>query len=193
VKNAGEFQIPRKISVMSFANIFHLVSDICGKTGSTCILIGGFAVNYYNVTRQTADIDFLVCEADFRKIEDHLIQAGFKEDFIDDVFVKLSGGKKYPLDLDFMFVDEDTFTTMMEDAKEITIANRKFIVPSLMNLIALKLHSLKYNFAHRLLKDLPDIVNLIKVNRIDLADKEFKELCINYGSEEIYGKIVEFS
>ena len=45
---------------MAYQTVFHLISDIINKSGISCILIGGFAVNYYNVTRMTADIDFLI-------------------------------------------------------------------------------------------------------------------------------------
>lgn len=40
--------------------IFHLISEIFKKNNVNSVLIGGFAVNYYKVTRQTADIDFLI-------------------------------------------------------------------------------------------------------------------------------------
>ena len=30
-----------------YPTIFHLLSDIFSKTGVVCVLIGGFAVNYY--------------------------------------------------------------------------------------------------------------------------------------------------
>jgi hypothetical protein len=53
-----------------------LFADISKRAGVTCVLIGGFAVNYYNFTRQTADIDFLLTEEDFFKIKKSLEDAG---------------------------------------------------------------------------------------------------------------------
>jgi hypothetical protein len=44
---------------VNYPTVFHLISAVSKKTGVFCILIGGFAVNYYKVTRQTADVDFL--------------------------------------------------------------------------------------------------------------------------------------
>ena len=61
---------------------FHLISTISKKNNVCCVLIGGFAVNYYNVTRQTADIDFLITETDYKKILPYLIKAGYKQDNI---------------------------------------------------------------------------------------------------------------
>lgn len=36
-----------------------------------------------------------------------------------------------------------------------------------------------------------DIIELIKVNKVDVKNAEFKELCLKYGSEEFYQKILE--
>jgi hypothetical protein len=53
---------------MSEKFVFHLMSDLTEKEGVSCILIGGFAVNYYKVTRQTAAVDFLIAKDDFKNI-----------------------------------------------------------------------------------------------------------------------------
>lgn len=175
----------------TYATVFHLIADISEKTGIGCVLIGGFAVNYYKVTRQTADVDFLVTKEDFKKILTYLEEAGYKIDFGQDVFVKLRNSSKlYLLDIDFMFVNKQTISKIIKDGKKICIAGKEFVVPSLNNLIALKLHSIKYNLKIRENKDLPDIVNLIRINKIDYKSKEFKELCFKYGTKEIYKMIL---
>ncbi len=50
---------------------------------------------------------------------------------------------------------------------------------------------MKFNFKDRLSKDFPDIIGLIKINKINIHDRHFKELCLRYGSEEIYRRIQE--
>jgi hypothetical protein len=65
------------------------------------------------------------------------------------------------------------------------------MVPSLSHLIALKLHSIKYNPKLRLTRDLPDIINLIRINELNHKNPDFKELCLKFGTEEIYNKILE--
>ena len=176
---------------MEYRSAFHLISDIIQKRGISCVLIGGFAVNYYKFSRQTADVDFLITEEDFNKIKDHLKEAGYKEEFSQKVFVRLKSNKMDLMDIDFMFVDKETFDKIILDAKEVFIAKHKFIIPSLINLIALKLHSLKYNFSIRRSKDLLDIVSLIKLNQVEVKTKEFHNLCLKYANEDIYQKILE--
>jgi len=177
---------------MAYQTVFHLISDIINKSGISCILIGGFAVNYYNVTRMTADVDFLIVKEDFEKILKLLEKANYKVDFSDKVFVRLTTNIRSNLmDIDFMFVDNETLNKIIKDGQKVHIANQEFIVPSLNNLIALKIHSLKYNFKYRENKDLPDIVDLIRINKIDCRMEEFRMLCLKYGTEEIYQKILE--
>lgn len=176
---------------MSYPTLFHLISEITNKSGVSCVLIGGFAVNYYKVSRQTADVDFLITREDFDKISKELGKAGFSPDRIEEVFARFRGNKHYLMDIDFMFVDKDTLDKIIKDGKEISIAKQKFIVPSLNTLIALKLHAIKYNPKLREYKDLPDIINLIRTNKVDYKNKEFRELCLKYGTEELYKKIIK--
>lgn len=176
---------------MEYRSAFHLISDIINKTGVSCVLIGGFAVNYYKFSRQTADIDFLITEEDFNKIQTFLEESGYTKEFSQNVFVRLRSNKLYLMDIDFMFVDKETLNKIIQDAKEIVIAKHKFAVPSLMNLIALKLHSLKCNFSIRQAKDLLDIISLLKLNNVEVKTKEFHQFCLKYANEDIHRKILE--
>lgn len=181
-----------KITInMKYRSAFHLISDLVKKAGITCVLIGGFAVNYYKFSRQSADVDFLITEEDFNKIEDYLGQSGYTKESSQKVFVRLKSKSLDLMDIDFMFVDKETLGKITADAKEVVIAKHKFLIPSLINLIALKLHSLKYNFDLRRTKDLFDIVSLIKLNNLNAKTKKFHQLCLKYASEDIYQKILE--
>ena len=176
---------------MKYSNIFHLVSDVFTKEKVASVLIGGFAVNYYKVTRQTADVDFLITRDSFEKIIGLLEKEGFKKDVAQEVFARLVAEKEYLMDLDFMFVDKETLDKIIKEGKKITIAGEKFTVPSLNHLIALKLHAIKYNPGIREYRDLSDIMELIRVNKVGVQDEEFKNLCLKYGTEELYLKILE--
>ncbi len=88
---------------MAEKNIFHVISDTIRQIDNRCILIGGYAVNYYHITRQTADIDFIVTQADYDKILPLLQSLGFHESYRQDVFVRLRAEKEdYLTDLDFI-------------------------------------------------------------------------------------------
>ncbi len=176
---------------MKYPTIFHLACEVFKKEGVYAVLIGGFAVNYYKVTRQSADVDFLISENDFKKILPLFKGQGYKLDYTQEVFARLKSDNFYLMDIDFMFVDKDTLHKIIKAGKEVPIAGQKFILPSLGHLIALKLHSLKYNPKLRENKDLSDIVELIRVNKMQAKTKEFKELCLKFGTKELYDKILQ--
>ena len=115
----------------------------------------------------------------------------FRSFLLNENFVRLKNSNLALMDLDFIFVDADTLQKILKESHEITIVGQKLHVPSLNHLIALKLHAIKSNQKNRLLKDLPDIINLILINKIDITNPEFKTMCLKYGTEDIYKKIVE--
>ncbi len=61
-----------------------------------------------------------------------------------------------------------TLTEMMNAGKEVSIAYYKFTVSSRDHLLALKLHSIKHNPEARDYKDLLDILNLTKRNKVNI-------------------------
>ena len=163
-------------------SVFHLISDLTKEEGVSCVLIGGFAINHYRVTRQTADVDFLITKEDFDKILGLLEKAGYKKALLQENFAQLQSSHLSLMDVDFMFVDQETLQKIMKEGQEFKIVGQTFTVPSLYHLIALKLHSIKHNPKLRLMKDLPDIINLIRINEIDIKDVKFKKLCLKYGT-----------
>ncbi len=176
---------------MNERSVFHLISDVTHEQGVSCVLIGGFAINHYKVTRQTADVDFLITKEDFDKIAGLLEKAGYKKALLQENFAQLQSNRLSLLDVDFMFVDHGTLEKILKEGERFKIVGQTFIVPSLYHLIALKLHSIKHNPKLRLTKDFPDIINLIRINKINVKEKKFKDLSLKYGTEGMYDKIVE--
>lgn len=177
---------------MTYQNAFHLLSDISKRAGISLVLIGGFALNHYKYARQTFDVDFLITEQGFQKILKLLELSGYKIDYRQEVFVRLISEKR-PLfmDIDFVFVDEETIVKIISESQKTDIGGCEFSVPSLEHLVALKLHAVKYNPGHRMTKDIPDIINLIRINKMDAKNERFKELCLKYGTQELYQKILD--
>lgn len=177
---------------MRYDTPFDLISIECKKAGVPVILIGGFAINFYKVSRETADIDFLIDQNDYGRIRMILTEAGYDEVYTEKVFARFSNkaDQLHFLDIDFMFVDRATLSEMIQNGKEITIAKNTFIVPSLNHLLALKLHSIKHNPGQREYKDLLDILNLVKGNNVDFKSKDFEKLCLKYGTKALFEKII---
>jgi hypothetical protein len=165
---------------------FALLADIFRNTKTRGVLIGGYAVNAHKVTRHTVDIDFLVTKETFRNIFPELKQQGYSIVCEHEVFVQIAG--KNLRDIDFMFSDESTVKKIFDTGDSIKIAGETFVTPNLENLIAMKLHSMRWN-PHRELVDLPDIVFLIQANEIDVGTPEIRSLFLKYGTNELFEKI----
>ncbi|RPI77029.1 MAG: hypothetical protein EHM45_10725 [Desulfobacteraceae bacterium] len=179
------------INKPKYMDIFHLTSDIFNKSKAEVVLIGGFAVNHYKVARQTADMDFLITKEDYERIDDLLQKEGYTPYYTHEIFIRLKNIEPSFFDLDFMFIEKKTFEKIQKAGRKIEISGKKFSIPSLDHLIALKLHSIKYNPKNREFRDLPDIINLIRLNKVDYKSRSFRELCLKFGNEDLYSKILQ--
>ena len=175
---------------MKYATVIDLIADKLKESDIPCVLIGGFAVNAYQVTRQTADIDFLITAEDYPKISRLLQKEGYEEGGVSNVCGQLIGKSPFYWDIDFVFVDKDTLAKIRKDAQKIKIAGKDFLIPSLKHLLALKLHALKNNTERRMAKDWVDIIALVEKANMNVLSPEFKELCLQYGTSDLYDKII---
>ena len=178
---------------MNYPTVFDLIAEVTQASGVRLILIGGFAINAYGVARNTLDVDFLISEADYQKLTDPLSAQGYKESVRTDVFVKYEHKDRGAMPIDLLFVDPNTFEMIWRGGGESTISGHRFKTPSLLHLIALKLHAIKKGSKDRVWKDLPDIINLVIANRMDVSSSDFVEICRKFGPEGIHQKIQEAS
>ena len=125
-----------------YSAVFQLVSDLIRKEKISCILIGGFAVNFHKVSRNTGDVDFLITKQDFDKVSDYISKAGFKKFSQHENFVQFESTGVGIVGVDFMFVDQSTFENIREEGQKFRMGKYEFIVPSLNHMIALKLHAM---------------------------------------------------
>lgn len=173
---------------MKHPTVFDLFSDIFKKADIKCVLIGGFAVNHYKVTRDTIDVDFLCTKESYNKINNLLNEEGYIIKRIEENFVQLRNERNLLMDVDFMFVSQETLDKIEGAGVLVSIAGKKFKIPSLLHLIALKFHSIKNN-PKREITDLPDVVRLIVNNDVDVDNSDFKNICLKYGTKELYKRI----
>lgn len=155
------------------------------------LLIGGYALPAFGIARQTIDVDCLIADSDTGVLHEILTKASYKEVDRTESFVRYSHSSIYLMDVDLMLVDSDTFKKMLETSTVYRIEKLAVRIPSFIHLIALKLHAIKNN-PKRELKDLNDIVELLRNNRNKIAKKELESTCIRYGPEGIYAKLESY-
>ena len=176
---------------MPFPEVLPFISEAFQKEMVPFVLVGGFAVNQYKFSRRTIDIDFMTTEEGYEKVRPSLEQKGYKEFRRTRLFVRLREEAVGAIDVDILFVDENTLGGVLKEGKETEILGTRFIVPSLHHLIAMKLHAMKYDQGNRDFRDLRDIAELIKINRVDVTTNDFRNLCLKFGTEKVYQKILE--
>jgi hypothetical protein len=170
---------------------FQIVSEACEKTESSVILIGGQALGALGYQRATMDIDFMVTEEDYKKIKPSICDSGYQEVVRTHTAAKLRAARTKLMDIDFLFVDQNTFHRVQKESKMEYYQDSKLLVPKAEHLIALKLHAIQQQPELRELKDLNDIVELIRANQVDVRSDSFRTLCLKFGTLALYEKICQ--
>lgn len=177
-------------SPFASGSIFNILGSIFRKHSIRPVLVGGYAVIAYKIQRMTFDIDFLLTRNDFKEIGSDIYALGYSVFNQSDAFIQLKSDSMTLRDLDFLLSDEKTVDNLIKDGLSVIIAGEKFIVPSPLHLIAMKLHSIIGN-KDRELKDYPDIVQLLTVNEIDPTSDIVKQLFAKYNAMELYEQVLK--
>ena len=149
------------------------------------LLIGGYAVAVHGHTRATFDVDFMIRRADLSAWKARLLGAGlvlYAERTGFAQFTQPAGGDG----LDLMLVDDRTFQLMQSTALEADFDGAKTGVPSLDNLLALKLHVLRQALPYRTGKDAEDVEMLLRRNKLPLESEHYRNLFLKYGDGKLY-------
>lgn len=152
------------------------------------LVIGGHAVIAHGYPRTTFDVDLLIRRAQSGSWTKQLIDFGYRLEGQELTFARFSpppGG----LDLDLMLVDDATFTGMWQTAQTTNLLGIKVKIPGLDHLLALKLHVLKQNQRHRIVKDLDDIIRLVLANGLNVETEHYQKLFAKYGNLELLEKV----
>jgi predicted nucleotidyltransferase len=171
----------------SVAFIFDVVGSQLPEAGIDFLMIGGHAVNHYGFSRATIDVDFMIATSDMEAVRAVMKKAGFSN-VSQSENVVFFNKPDIPVRVDFLLVDVATMQTLLMDAQSIEYGGQSLKVPSLPNLIAMKLFALQSGSPKRREKDFPDIAHLAAENRLD-AETELKPLCVRFANLEIYAKL----
>jgi hypothetical protein len=168
--------------------ILELASRDLPAAGVACLLIGGFAVNHYGYTRNTLDVDFMIVSDRVDDVRRILSAAGFSNASVSETVAFFSKPGQ-PWRVDFLRVDGATMRKLDAGAEAVILHGYPLRVPSLRDLLAMKVFALAQSPLRRADKDLPDIAWLAVLNDLD-AERDLLPLCRQFGTEELYRKIV---
>jgi len=169
--------------------ILRIINEQASRRGLGFLVVGGHAVCSYGIDRQTGDLDLCVRQADLGAWRTLLADLGYTPFHEKEGFVQLRPPEVGQWPVDLMIVEEATFQGLIADAHPVCFVDTEVPIPSVLHLIAMKLHALRSNLEHRERKDLDDVVSLIEKQDLVVDDESFRDLCGRFGTEEIYEKI----
>lgn len=167
--------------------ILRVVAEQFPAAGVDCLLVGGFAVNHYGYTRNTLDVDFMMAGEQLDIVKRVMKESGFTNISVQKnvVFFSAPGSS---MRCDFLQTDKKTMETLLAGACAATVQGHSVRVPTLKDLIAMKIFALSQAVDRRAGKDLPDIAYLTVLNDLDL-ERDIRPLCERYGTKEVFGRI----
>lgn len=153
------------------------------------LLIGGHAINAYGFSRNTGDLDLLICrdaKDDWTQLLERLQYEGGQND---SRFARFRPKNLDNWPIDLMLVDSETFQKMLTESTEQEFAGIQIKVISPEHLVILKIHALKHFQEHRFTKDYNDLINILRSKLVDLSLEEIQKICQRYATEELFLKI----
>lgn len=157
--------------------------------GLPCLLAGGHAVIVHGFPRSTFDLDLIARQTDRDKWLHWARSAGYELFHDNPNFIQLSTADQGAFPLDLMLVNDGTFEKMQAAAVPSPAGLEGLRVVSLMHLLALKCHAVKFGHPGRTVKDAEDVIQLIRRNSLDLNTNELRELFRKHGTDEFYERV----
>lgn len=153
------------------------------------VLVGGYALLAWGVSRQTADIDLLIPDRDRSSWKELLTDLGYGVPHEKGSFVQYAAPTTEAWPVDLVIVNPDTFDRVTAEATPARFGRVVCPVASVSHLLAMKFHALRY-VPHRAgHKDLADAYALIRRTGGRVTDPAVRDLCLKYGSKEIYDRL----
>jgi len=162
--------------------------DLIGRFAHPLLVIGGHALAAHGVARQTVDVDCLIAVEHRPALDEHLCGGGFERGAETDNFARYVHRSRMVPDVDVLFVDAPTFERLQAGASPMRRGEAALRVPSLPDLIALKLHAIR-NQPAREVGDLGDIARLLAANPGKVSKEGLGSLCQRFGPAGIENKL----
>jgi nucleotidyltransferase AbiEii toxin of type IV toxin-antitoxin system len=165
--------------------------DLLASCPRPFLVVGGHALAAHSVIRQTIDIDCLIAVEDQSLFEATLTAGGYQMEARTENFARYASKSPILPEIDVLFVDASTFKKLEEASIPLRRGKHQFRVPGLSQLIALKLHAIR-NEPRREMRDLPDIIELLRLNPGKINAGELRELCDKFGPSGIGTRLQRF-
>lgn len=169
--------------------VLETISQQANAAGLPFLIIGGYAVMAHGFIRATDDLDLLVPGSrrdDWRRLLEGMAMTIYHEA---PNFLQFQPPPGSHLPVDLMFVADEVFSRMQPGAEQTKVGGVSVGVVSLLQLIALKCHAIQHSKTLRVLKDMEDLIQLIRINALDLNEPELRATICKHGNQELHKKL----
>ena len=173
--------------------VLETIAAQAGKRALEFLVIGGHAVMAHGFARSTFDLDLLVRGSERPAWKELMTGLGWRVYAEAPTFLQFEAPADQPDPVDLMFVNDPTFARLSEAAMELRGNTIGVKVVSLPHLLALKCHAIKHGHPGRVEKDVDDVIQLVKINRLDVQAGEFRDIILKHGVPELYEKLKRIS
>lgn len=167
--------------------VFEVVSQRLPESGIPFLMIGGHAVNHYGYTRATMDVDFMIAAKDVVSVRNIMKTSGFTNVSEGETVIFFSLPES-PLRVDFLPVDTETMEQLLNGAIDVSYGGVPLKVPSLNDLLAMKLFALNSGNPQRKERDFSDVVQLMILNDLK-PEEDLKPLCDRFATKELFTEL----
>jgi hypothetical protein len=185
-KNSSKSYLSERTDDLDAKRGIELLAEVLANSKSKAVLFGAVAMGAYGYDRNTMDIDFMLPESNFTIFSNTIQSIGYSMVLKTEQYAKFRHRSTKLLDVDTVFISDDTAEKVILAAEKKEIWNSIFLCASLDTIISTKLHAITYNNERRGGKDLIDLLELLRYNKIGTDENRFRELCLKYSSEDVY-------
>ncbi len=169
--------------------VLQTIAEKAQQAGLPFLIIGGYAVMAHGFVRSTADLDLLV-QASLRQRWRELLEGlGMTMHREAISFLQFNPPPTARLPVDVMCVADEVFKKMQSVSEQKRLGGVSLAVVSLLHLVALKCHAIQHGPSLRKIKDTEDLIQLIRINRLDLNEPELRAIILKHGKDELHEKL----
>ncbi|MBG7607228.1 MAG: hypothetical protein IZT59_04260 [Verrucomicrobia bacterium] len=162
------------------------VSNLIREKQLPALMIGGHAVTALGHPRATYDLDLLIPKSSTEAWKIELTSLRYQLFSESSNFLQFECHPTLPLPpVDLMIVDDSVFANLFATKTDTT----PIATPSVISLIALKLHAINQPSRDDKEKDWSDIIALIRSNKLSLDDPDFSATILKHGGQKAIDRI----
>ncbi len=175
---------------MKAEGLLATIAEKAQERGLPFLVGGGHAVILHGFERATFDLDLIINRAEKDYWAALFADFGFHAFAEAQAFLQLTPPDDQTPAVDLLLMNEATFGKLMAASLPAPPEYAGVKVISLQHLLALKCHAIKYGHRGRIVKDVDDVIRLVKNNGVNLRAPDIQELILTHGTPELYDKLL---